>query len=155
MITRPLDLESRLNRPPRDWDFMHWVSVAGIGLFFTLAGSRFVLAPGVLVGTDEPFRPIDTGANAQYVQTAPEVISYRRDNIILFQGGVYKRLVDLKQPLEEYAARHRGSVLPVLADQQVSMQSISELAELARAAGFGNVLLLGQTDPRAAKAPGN
>ena len=50
MITRPLDLQSRLSAPPRDLDFFAWVNVAVIALFFGLLGSRFVLAPGLPVG---------------------------------------------------------------------------------------------------------
>ncbi len=147
MITRPLDLESHLSRPPRDLDMMHWVSVAGVALFYLLAGSRFVLAPGLLVGSSTPgFAIMKLGPDAQNVRTAPEVVSYRRDNVILFQGAVFKRLADLKRPLDDYGAKHGGTILPVLADQQVSAQAVSQLVEMARAAGFGGVLLLGQTD---------
>ncbi len=146
MITRPLDLSTHLSRPPRDLDTVHWVSVAGAALFFLLAGSRFVLSPGLFVGDAPEFQLMDLGQSAQNVRTAAEVVSYRRDNIILFQGVIYKRLADLKRPLEEYAAKHRGEVLPVLADRQVSAQSLSQLAEMAMAAGFSNVLWLGQTD---------
>ncbi len=153
MITRPLDLDSHLSRPPRDLDTVHWVSVACAALFFLLAGSRFVLAPGLLVADAPDFKLMEVGPSGQNVRTAGEVVTYRRDNIILFQGAVYKRLIDLKKPLEQYAMKHRGEVLPVLADQQVSAQSVSQLVELAKVAGFGGVLLLGQTGETAGQSP--
>jgi biopolymer transport protein ExbD len=154
MITRPLDLESHLSRPPRDLDTVHWVSVAGAALFFLLAGSRFVLAPGLLVAADGPeFAIMRHAGGVQNVPTAPEVVSYKRDNFILFRGTVYKRVDDLRQPLAAYGAGHRGAVLPVLADQQVSMQAITALAELAKNAGFGSILLLGETDKPAGQEP--
>ncbi len=53
MITRPLDLESRMSPAPRDFNAVAWVNVGLIVLFFSLLGSRFVLATGVLVGVGE------------------------------------------------------------------------------------------------------
>lgn len=144
MITRPLELEARLSRPPRDLDVLHWVSVAGIGLFFVLAGSRFVLAPGLLMGREADGFALPRPGTVQNLPTAPVVVSYRRDNMILFGGGVYKRLEELKQPLEAHAREHPGALLLVLADRQVSILAVSELADLAMAAGFGGVQLAGQ-----------
>lgn len=144
MITRPLELEARLSRPPRDLDVMHWVSVAAVMLFFTLAGSRFVLAPGLLIGRDSSGFSLPHHGGVQNVRTAPVVVSFRRDNIILFGSGVYKRLEDLRGPLEAYARENPGALLLVLADQQVSIMAVSRLAELAMASGFAGVQLAGQ-----------
>lgn len=47
MITRPLDLASRLRPPPRGLDWLFVMNVALVALFFSLFGSRFVLAPGL------------------------------------------------------------------------------------------------------------
>lgn len=143
MITRPLDLAARLGRVPRDLDVMHWLSVVTIVAFFALAGSRFVLAPGLLMGEDPAFAPPALGAEAQLVATAPVVVGFRRDNVILFEGGVYKRLVDLAGPLEMAGRQHRGEILYVLADRQVSALAITEFAELAVKAGFAGVHLAG------------
>lgn len=144
MITRPLELEARLGRPPRDLDVLHWVSVAGICLFFMLAGSRFVLAPGLLMGKDASGFALPRPGSVQNLPTAPVVVSFRRDNMILFGGGVYKRLEELRAPLQAHAQEHPGAVLLVLADQQVSILAVSRLAELALASGFGGVQLAGQ-----------
>ena len=36
MITRPLDLQSKLSAPPRDADFLFWLNVCAVTLFFAL-----------------------------------------------------------------------------------------------------------------------
>ena len=83
MITRPLDLESRLSPPPRDFTAVAWVNVGVIVLFFSLLGSRFVLAPGLLVEL-----PAVDSASASVV-AAPVMVTYLRDNLILFEDGKY------------------------------------------------------------------
>ena len=46
MITRPLDLASKLRPEPRNFDWLFFVNAGLLVLFFVLFGSRFVLAPG-------------------------------------------------------------------------------------------------------------
>lgn len=143
MITRPLDLSARLGRPPRDLDVMHWVTVAAIVLFFSLAGSRFVLAPGLFIGSNALSLP-KAGAAAQDVRTAPNIVSFRRDNMILFGGGRYQRIEELRAPLEALAREHPDTALLVVADEQVSMVAMGRLAELAYEAGFTGVQVAGR-----------
>jgi len=57
MITRPLDLASKLRPPPRDFDFVFLVNGGLIVMFFMLFGSRFVLAPGLGVDFIMPEMP--------------------------------------------------------------------------------------------------
>lgn len=47
MIVRPLDLASRLRPEPRDFDALFYVNAGMLALFFSLFGSRFVIAPGL------------------------------------------------------------------------------------------------------------
>ncbi len=136
MITRPLDLESRMSPPPRDLNFVAWVNVGLIVLFFDLLGSRFVLAPGLLVEL-----PVVEPASVALVPTSV-VISYRRDNVILFDGGMYT-LVELRGHMESYAKKYPGSVLQVNADKQVSAQALADLGAMAASAGFSRMLLGG------------
>jgi biopolymer transport protein ExbD len=149
MITRPLGLESRLSPPPRDLDFVAWVNVAVIVLFFSLLGSRFVLAPGVPIGVGDQSGLVvlpQGGGTAESTGAASVVVSYRRDNVILFEGGMYS-LADLRKQMEGYAKKHPGAVMLVRADRQVSMQAFLDLCEMARSVGFANVLV-------AAESPG-
>jgi biopolymer transport protein ExbD len=149
MITRPLDLEARLSPPPRDLDFVAWVNVAVIALFFGLLGSRFVLAPGLLIGVGEQgtLAPAQTGAPADGAVSV--VVSYRRDNVILFEGGMFS-LPELRKQLEGYAKKHPGAVLQVNADRQVSWQAILDLCVMAKSVGFAYVLM-----PTEAPSPAN
>jgi biopolymer transport protein ExbD len=141
MITRPLDLVSRLSSTPRDLDVFAWVNVGLIALFFGLLGSQFVLAPGLPVGiaTDSVLDLPRMNDAVNAAGPASVVVSYRRDNVILFEGGKYT-LSELRAPMEDYARHHPGAVLLVRADRQVSMQAFLDLCEMARQAGFANVL---------------
>ncbi len=141
MITRPLELQSRLSPPPRDLDFFAWVNVAAIVLFFGLLGSRFVLAPGLSVGVGgEALVLPQVGGTTENAGPAAVVVSYRRDNVILFEGGMYT-LPELRKHMESYARLHPGAVMLVRSDRQVSMQAFLDLCEMARSVGFANVLV--------------
>jgi biopolymer transport protein ExbD len=142
MISAPLDLVSRLSPAPREFNLVAWVNVGVIVLFFGLLGSRFVLAPGLPVGLDESggLELPATGAASAGTGTASVVVSYRRDNVILFEGGMYS-LPELRKHMAGYAQAHRGAVMLVRADRQVSMQAFLDLCEMARQVGFANVLV--------------
>ncbi len=142
MIAHPLELQSRLSPPPRDLDFFAWVNVAVIVLFFALLGSRFVLAPGLSIGVggeEGLLLPQVAGTN-ESVGPASVVVSYRRDNVILFEGGMYT-LAELRKHMERYAKQYPGAVMLVRSDRQVSMQAFLDLCEMARSVGFANVLV--------------
>ncbi|MBI2497008.1 MAG: hypothetical protein HYV75_03480 [Opitutae bacterium] len=149
MITRPLELESRMSPPPRDLDFVAWVNVGVIVLFFSLFGSGFVLAPGLPVGVgaqpDTVVLP-SVGLASQGSESASVVVSYRSDNLILFEGGMYT-LSELRRHLEGYVKMHSGAVLLVRADRQVTVQAFADLCEMARVVGFANVLLAAEPPP--------
>ncbi|MSU46664.1 MAG: hypothetical protein EXS42_05965 [Lacunisphaera sp.] len=151
MITRPLELVSRLSPPPRDLDFVAWVNVAAIALFFSLLGSRFVLAPGMAVGVEGGNNLVlpEVSSVTDGAGPASVVVSYRRDNVILFEGGMYT-LTELQKQMADYARQHPGAVMLVRADRQVSMQAFLELCEMARLVGFANVLVAAEQP-----APGN
>ena len=150
MITQPLELQSRLTPPPRSLDAFFWVNAGVICLFFALLGSRFVLAPGLMVGVGEASGFELPKANSAMQGSATVVVSYRRDNMILFEGGIYE-LTNFRPVLERYAKNHPRAALLVRFDRQVSMQGFAELCDLARAAGFESVLLA--TESGATDAP--
>lgn len=148
MITRPLDLQSKLTPPSRDFDLFFWVNVGAVTLFFVLLGSRFVLAPGVPVqvgGTPAGLELPQTNSAAQGV--ASVVVSYRRDNMVLFEGGIYE-LRDLRKAMETYARKHPAATMLVRVDKQVSVQGLLDLFDMAKAAGFAQVLLAAEPHAR-------
>jgi biopolymer transport protein ExbD len=152
MITRPLELESRMSPPPRELDFVAWVNVGVILLFFSLFGSKFVLAPGLPVGVGEtgPVALPSIGTATQNEGTASVVVSFRSDRVILFEGGMYS-LAELRKHMEAYVKKHPGAVMLVTADRQVSVQAFADLCEMARSVGFEQVILGG--DPPGPQDP--
>lgn len=140
MITRPLDLESRLSPPPRDFTAVAWVNAGVIVLFFSLLGSRFVLAPGLLVEL-----PAINSASASTV-AAPVMVTYLRDDLILFEDGKYT-LAELRSHLESYAKKNPGAVLLVRANKEVSAQAMTNLGSIAESAGFAHMLLAAEPAP--------
>lgn len=146
MITKPLDLQSKLSAPPRDLDMLFWVNVGVVLLFFSLLGSRFVLAPGL---------PVQVGSALDLPQSASStpgatsvVVSYHRDNMVLFQGEILE-LGALRSRFEQYAKDHPGAVLLVQYDKAVSVQGFVELCDLAKVSGFANLVVLA-AEPQAA-----
>jgi biopolymer transport protein ExbD len=147
MICHPLELQSRLSPPPRDLDFFAWVNVGVIAVFFSLLGSRFVLPSGTAIDVGGPndatIELPQGGSIAENAGVASVVVSYRRDNVILFEGGMYS-LPELRSSMAAYARLHPGAVMLVRADRQVSMQAFLELCEMAKEVGFANVLVAGE-----------
>ncbi len=158
MITRPLGLESRLSRPPRDLDVFFWVNVGAVALFFVLLGSRFVLAPGVAIQVGQAPGLLELpDASTAAPGAASVVVSYRRDNMVIFEGGIYD-LNDLRRPMEAYAKKHAGAVLLVRVDRQVTTQGLLKLFDLARAAGFSQVQIAAEPrdgEPASRMPPGH
>lgn len=142
MITRPLELQSRLSPAPRDLDFFAWVNVGVVALFFALLGSKFVLAPGVPVdvASSDGFVLPELASATQGAGPVSVVVSYRRDNVILFEGGMYA-LPELRKHLEAYIREHPHAVMLARVDRQVSVQGFLDFCELARTVGFARVLV--------------
>ena len=131
MIARPLDLASRLRPPPQGMVTLHYVNVGLLGLFFTLFGSRFVLAPGLGVDFQLPQQP---GAQAGAAQ-ASNVISVLRSGQIFTDEG----LVDMGQLgewLATRAARERTPTLLIRASSGVTLADLTEIEGAARDAGY-------------------
>jgi biopolymer transport protein ExbD len=151
MITQPLELQSRLSPPPRDLDFFAWVNVGLIALFFGLLGSRFVLAPGLAVGLEGEKSLVLPQIDSAIAGAGPAsvVVSYRRDDVILFEGGMYD-LKELRQHMAAYVQKHPGAVMLVRADRDVSVQAFLKLCEMAKEVGFANVLVAAEQSGLAA-----
>jgi len=149
VITQPLELQSKLSASPRDFDMLFWVNVGAVVLFFNLSFSKFVLAPGmsVQVGSNLELPSITAATQG----AASVVVSYRRDSMVLFEGGIYD-LRDLRPRVEQYAKQHPGAVMLVRYDKAVSMQGFVDLCDLAKAAGFSGTVLVA-AEPQTAEDP--
>lgn len=135
MITRPLDLASRLRPEPRSFDFLFFVNVGLLGLFFALFGSRFVLAPGVGV----EFRlPTVVGANSNAIR-ATQVITVMSSGQIFTEHGP-RRIEELEEWLARRAKEIGEPRLLVRGDAGVPTSVLAAIASAAKRAGFIEVL---------------
>ena len=131
MITRPLDLASRLRPEPRSTEALFYVNAGLIVLFFALFGSRFVLAPGL--GVD--FRlPKLAGANAN-AKAPTHVISVTNSGQIFASDGLQK-MDELTAWLMKQGAATRAPVLLVRIGTNVPTSLAAEIFSSARRAGF-------------------
>jgi biopolymer transport protein ExbD len=131
MITRPLDLSSRLRSPPRNLDFVFYVNACLIALMFVLFGSRFVLSPGL--GVD--FRvPVADSALIGAVPT--DVVIAVKGADLAFVEGAKVNSDGLRLWLIERAKGHEGLRLLIQADASLSTKDLTDICEMARTAGF-------------------
>ena len=138
MITRPLDLATRLRPAPRNFDFWFFVNIGLIVLAFSLFGSRFVLAPGLGV---EFQLPEIAGARGQATRTTHN-IAVNDAGLILAEASI--TLERLAEWLKEEAKTTRDPVLLVRADARVKLEQLTRIAEIAKSAGFQSVFLAAQ-----------
>ena len=147
MITRPLDLASKLQREPTNFDVFFYVNVGLLVLFFFLFGSRFVIAPGL--GVD--FRiPTLAGADAGAAQTT-SYISVQKDGQIFTDEGRLD-IVQLREWLKAEAKKYKKPVILVRADAGVTVSNLNEIYSAAWDAGFSGILIAGQ-EPAKPKGP--
>lgn len=139
MITRPLDLASRLRPPPKSFDALFYVNVAALALFFLLFGSRFVLAPGL--GVD--FRlPEVKGARAGASSASHYVTVGRAGQIYAPTGRL--TLPEFRswllQQARAWRAAHPGAAsgptLLVRASAGVTTSEMADISSAASDAGF-------------------
>ena len=126
-------------------DALFYVNVGLLAVFFSLFGSRFVLAPGL--GVDF-LVPSIAGAGAG-ARTTTHQITVRRSGQILADDG----LVTIKQ-LEEWLHREKGRTrapsLLVLASVGVPSDELADIVSVAQKAGF--LVVWGALDAKGADA---
>ena len=142
MITRPMDLSTRLRPPPHGYEFVFYVNAGLIALFFVLFGSRFVLSPGLGVEFSVPVMP---SALAGAVST--DVVVAVKGADLAFVDGAKVNLAGLRSHLIELVQGHAGLRLLVQADASLTTRDLTEIYDMAREAGFESVQLA--AEPRA------
>lgn len=129
MITRPLDLASRLKPPPRSNDWIFLVNAGLLALFFSLFGSRFVLAPGFSA------LPGVVGASTN-ARTATHHITVHGERQILAGDGL-RDFAGLRSWLTAQAkASRQPPVLLVVAKPEVDLELMARITSEAVQAGF-------------------
>jgi biopolymer transport protein ExbD len=141
MITRPLDLAAKLRLEPRNFDFLFYVNGGLIVLFFSMFGSRFVLAPGL--GVD--FQMAQMPPSALGAARTTTTISVRRDGVIFAERGPVT-LPQLREWLREQAKGTKQPVLLVRSDASVMASVLTEIFTTATEEGF-NVVVGAESTP--------
>ena len=139
MITRPLDLASRLRPPPRGLDWLFVMNVALVAFFFFVFGSRFVLAPGL--GVD--FRLPGVAGSSASARSTTHVISVINSGQVFTPDGLTS-IPDLGRWLKSEAGRTRSPRLLVRAGAEVPTSVLADVAAAAAAAGFEMVWAVGE-----------
>lgn len=134
MITRPLELSTRLRPPPKSYDYLFWVNGALIVLFFSLFGSRFVLSPGFGVAQNAELLPIVPSAVIGAVPTQLTLNIMENGDLYVEKGLV--TLSMLSEWLESEAKRNPGATLLVRASSKTGLDSMTEIVNAANKAGF-------------------
>jgi biopolymer transport protein ExbD len=144
VITRPLDLASRLQAEPRNFDLLFYVNGGLIMIFFMIFGSRFVLAPGMDI-----VLPQVAGARAGAAATTC-YISVQDSGQIYTPDGM-RSLAQLQDWLKTRARETRQPSLLIRASQHVAMNRVTEISGMAYKNGFVNVIVAAD-EPGAAEA---
>ena len=148
MITRPLDLASKLRPEPRNFGALFFANAGLIVLFFSLCGSRFVLAPGMVVEL-----PHVAGANVS-AKPPTHVITVTNSGQMLTSAGLVPTMEELRRWLKEQAGGTRSSILLVKADRLVPNSMVADIYAAAYEAGFTLVLWAAEEPEAASKRGG-
>jgi biopolymer transport protein ExbD len=138
MVTRPLDLLTRLRRPASSSDWLYFVNVGLIGLFFVLFYSKHVIAPGVLVQNSASQRSLRLPSIPQAVELGGQVgfvVRVTTKNLIYTEDGKYT-FAEFQTWLRNRAEINRNQRLLVIADDSVSLNDFSAIFDAATEAGY-------------------
>lgn len=140
MITRPLDLQSRLKPPSKRLNPLPLFDVLLIAFFFSLFSSSFVLSPGLTINLPEG------GSGPGLPATA--VLTVHSDDMLLFEGRILN-MSGLAEALRDHASGPGEENLLIRFDRNVSVQTLLAVAETARAEGVARVQLAAEPQTEA------
>ncbi len=147
MITRPFDFAAQIKHPRSGIDLVPFFDVCVILLFFGMFGSRFVLAPGVAVDLRPP---ATAGVPRDALPTSRVLTVSEIDGraMLMFEGRILD-VAKLERFLAERAGQYQGEVLLVRMDRDVSMVLFVRVLEVAKRAGFDQILLAAEPESAA------
>jgi len=127
MITHPLNLDSKLRAPPRSFDWVFFVNIALIGMFFLFFGSRFILFPAINL-------PAQPAAQISYMPGSV-VISIKANGQIFTDTGLVSDS-QLNAWLAEKIKNSPDASLLIRGDAEVTQGRLLDITHMARQAGF-------------------
>jgi len=134
MITRPLDVSTRLRPAPRNFDYLFWVNGALIALFFAFFGSRFVLSPGMGVGKAEDMLPVIPNAVAGGIPTQLQLEVAEGGKLCIDTGFI--SFESLRGWLAEQAKRTPGATLLLKYNLSNSVELMTRIIGAANEVGI-------------------
>lgn len=140
-LCRPLDWQCHLRQPSRRWPWLVLVNLLVLSIFFVLAFSPLLTAPGVAVALPT------VSSQALGSRPAQAVLSLREGRVVLLQGAVVPP-AQLREQLRQLAVASR-EVAPVLllkVDRHVDLQEAMEVWAEARAAGFAEIQVAAEAE---------
>jgi len=141
MITRPLNLSSHLQPPPRFMDGVFYANVVLLGLFFAVFGSRFILSPGVNLGRADFGIASSDVALAGAVSTSAVISLLGPEMVFTDAGRMSYAELAVWLPTQVQAGGEGQPRLLVRASAGVTARDLMRLSDLALAAGFAGVQL--------------
>ncbi len=141
MITHPLDLASHLRRQPRSFDWVFFVNLGLIALFFVFFGSRFVLSPALMVEGEQlklPKMPAETVG----LVPATLVVSVKSNGQIFVTPDGLVTEERLKSWLVERGLRAPGAQVLIRMDEAVRADRIATINAAVLAAGLNSTLAM-------------
>ncbi len=141
MITRPLDLASKLRPAPRMMDSVFYANLVLLGLFFALFGSRFVISPSVELGGANLVLPTATSPATSGASTTSVISVLGSDMVFTSDGRMTYGELARWLPTQVARGSEKESRLLVRADVRVTARDLARLSDMATAAGFSGVQL--------------
>ncbi|HRE81407.1 MAG TPA: hypothetical protein PLN52_10185 [Opitutaceae bacterium] len=138
MVTRPLDLLSKVKRPAVGTDWLYFVNAGLIALFFILFGSRFVISPGIVVSTEQGNREMVLPRIPESrIVGAPTtvVISVAGPDLVFTDDGKYT-FAEIRRWLLERGKREPGARLLLRTEAALLLGDFTEIFSAAHQAGF-------------------
>jgi biopolymer transport protein ExbD len=136
MLSRPLDLASRLRPAPRNFDHVFLINLGLIALFFKVFDSPYVLAPVLEVGGFElpAAAQAGVGAPTPTLRIAVTVGGPGEPSIFVDNGP--HNLTQFKALLKEHARTVKTPVLFMQVDRRVPFGDVTTIWSAAEDAGF-------------------
>ena len=136
MLSRPLDLASRLRPAPRNFDHVFLINLGLIALFFKVFDSPYVLAPALEVGGFELPVAAKAGVGAPPPTLTITVTPGGPGQASIFMDNGLHNLAQFKARLQERARTEKSPVLLMLVDRRVPFGDWSDIRSAAEDAGF-------------------
>ncbi|MBI5770978.1 MAG: hypothetical protein HZA93_24590 [Verrucomicrobia bacterium] len=127
MTTRPLELASRLQPAPRNLDWIFYVNAGLLVFFFTVFGSRFVVAPGLRI-EQMPGARASASPTTHYVSISSSGMIFANRGPISEAG--------LRDWLAKEGTKTKDPSLLVIAGAGVLVEKQAAIVSAATAAGF-------------------